>query len=47
MKRPTINCCKCQKPFYASFKGKYYCTTHLEEKLTELRKINAKNASTN
>jgi hypothetical protein len=29
------HCCRCTEPFYASYKGSYYCSVHLEEKLSE------------
>ncbi len=33
------SCCKCDEPFYASYKGKYYCVNHLKEVLIKEKKI--------
>ncbi|MFX1282387.1 MAG: hypothetical protein ACFFB5_01985 [Promethearchaeota archaeon] len=36
--RTPQNCCKCNKSFYASYKGKYYCPMHLKERLAKEKK---------
>ena len=38
MNTPVTNCCKCEQAFYASYKGKYYCSKHLKEVLKKERK---------
>ncbi|MFX0122137.1 MAG: hypothetical protein ACFFAE_00735 [Candidatus Hodarchaeota archaeon] len=42
MKQP-YKCSKCENPFYASYKGKYYCPIHLEEKLAQEKRLIANN----
>lgn len=46
MKKASHNCCHCHRPFYASYKGKYYCTIHLEEILAKDKHSEKKNDST-
>ncbi|UCE13925.1 MAG: hypothetical protein JSV04_01810 [Candidatus Heimdallarchaeota archaeon] len=38
-------CCKCDEPFYASYKGKYYCPAHLEEQLAYEKQMNTNNSN--
>ena len=33
--RQNKKCTRCDNDFYASYKGKYYCTYHLEQVLNE------------
>lgn len=37
--KPFRSCSKCDKAFYASYKGKYYCSIHLKETLAKEKKL--------
>ena len=38
MEKPQKTCYQCHRPFYASYKGKYYCVHHLEDVLKKREK---------
>ncbi|MFX0051340.1 MAG: hypothetical protein ACFFAJ_15980 [Candidatus Hodarchaeota archaeon] len=35
-------CHMCDQPFYANYKGKYYCVKHLENVLAEEKRVTKK-----